>query len=276
MFNNISRFLFYKILKKGDKKNELENLFVDRFENRSKITWNYYSKIFREKEFSPFFVLATPRTGSTILVDYLNNTENIGCMHEVLNARTAIGIPRESSKRKALAHIKYTINNIKGSIRGVKFFSEQLQFFGIEIEDIQKIFPDAKYIVIYRKSLIEQYVSLMLAQETGKWINEPYNEKIIIRPDDYKEFCLTTQKAYSRFFNCPIIRARSIVMAYEDILIDAQHEFDTKIFPFLGEKKCIIRTKFKKQNTKKIDEVIENYEDVVDVIKNKISRQLWA
>src|SRR5205085_10957081 len=110
------------------------------------------------------------RSGSNLLVDYLDGLPGVQSLSEILNWRTRIGPRREVPTHGAIRHIRVSMQTLQSPLRGCKLFLSDLEDFRLTLEDLDGEFPDAKYIVLYRKSLAEQFVSLELARMTQQWI----------------------------------------------------------------------------------------------------------
>jgi len=133
--------------------------------NQAKITLKYF--ILRKNK-RAFFMLSTPRTGSHMLVDYLNSIPGVSFSGEVLQPLMPEGLPL-GPPAAALRHIAYSLNNCRQTVCGVKLHGEHLAAHGLRVDDLRRHFPLARYIVLYRRSLADQYLSLLIAMSTGRW-----------------------------------------------------------------------------------------------------------
>src|SRR5438445_4871241 len=58
------------------------------------------------KPYQPFFVVASARTGSNLLVEYLNQIPGVHCLSEILNWRSPIAPSQRTSTAGAIKHIR--------------------------------------------------------------------------------------------------------------------------------------------------------------------------
>src|SRR4029079_9095197 len=121
--------------------------------------------------FRPVFVLATARSGSNLLVDYLSRLPGVECGSEVLCTRRPFVIsPRQQNPRATLTHIARSLGSLRAPVRGCKLMLGQLVNCRLSLDLIDGAFPDARYIILYRQSLAEQFLSRESALLTGQWL----------------------------------------------------------------------------------------------------------
>src|SRR5438046_1262735 len=116
------------------------------------------------KAYQPFFVIASARTGSNLLVEYLNQIPGVHCLTEILNWHAPLAPSRGTSPAGAIRHIRRWMQTVRTGHRGCKLFFNHLDDFGLGVRDLEAAFPGANYIVLYREALAEQFVSLELAR----------------------------------------------------------------------------------------------------------------
>src|SRR5262245_3517079 len=100
-------------------------LEIRRFEHQVRLLRHWW--LYAHRPYTPLFVLASFRSGSNLLIDYLCQLPNVGCRGEVLCRTIPIG-PRRSClpPRTALQHIKYSLQGLKTPVRSCKLMLEQL------------------------------------------------------------------------------------------------------------------------------------------------------
>ena len=133
------------------------------------------------------------------------------------------------------------------------------------LDDVVNYFPNAKFIILYRKSLLEQFVSLKIAEKTDRWEwtrDFVLPESLRVDVGEFMEFCRRTKEFYEKVARAPWIRNCSLVLEYEELISDPQKIFDSKIFPFLGLPSHPVSTSMVKQNTKSMETIVENFEEV--------------
>ncbi len=238
-------------------------LLRKRSAHRLKIFLKYH---FKRSEKSPVFVIAARRTGSTLLLSYLNSIPGVSFDAEILNKEMFYGLrDRFISKRAALDHILHSVNHCRHRICGVKFLRLHLESHQLKMSDLRKILPQAKFIILYRKSLLEQYISLKAAEITHHWVwtkNYKLPSSIHVDPAEFRVFCASIRAFYKEILGDAWLRERFVLLRYEELTDDAQTVFNSKIFPFLNLPSSPISSPLVKQNPKKPHEIIENFDEV--------------
>ena len=236
------------------------------------LCWVYFIAILNTK--SPeikFLIFGQGRTGSTLLVELLNQIEGIYCDEELLNKRLfpiPIKIPfpylyvkgRSKMKKKRVYGFKVKI-----------FQLEEHQF--LDPSTFIKKMNKAGYriIYLYRRNLKEQVLSNLLALHNSKF-HVANDENYTFRPfkldiDDYKRRKTRRKEALER--------ERSILVNYdhlklcyeEDLLHEKMHKnCIDKICSFLSIDSNPVIAPLKKSNIFKEEEIIENYLEVKDYL----------
>src|SRR4051812_20298200 len=139
------------------------------------------------------FVVTSPRSGSNLLIEYLQNLPGMQSLSEVLNWGMTIGPSKCLHFERALRHIQLSMQTLKTPLRGCKLFLRELENYRLTIDDLEKAFSSAFYIVLYRENLAEQYVSQKAAERTRQWILRPGQTRkqitISIDPTQFKKHC---------------------------------------------------------------------------------------
>lgn len=223
----------------------------------------------REKQ--PVFILAAPRTGSTLIEDYLNSVPGISMAGEILSPTLACGLaPRPEAKRRALEHIAMSLNSQPTAIAGAKFLLSHLPLHGLTLDDLRGAFPSARYLVMYRASLVEQCVSFQVAKISGKWVGrrgtERYQGAIRLAPEDFLSYCRHQQEEYDQILNHSWLPDCGRIVCYEELASNPQLVFDKVVFPLLGLPVTPIVTQMEKQINRKPSEIIENYDEISELL----------
>jgi hypothetical protein len=223
----------------------------------------------------PIFVIGTPRCGSSLLESYLSKLPNTKVRGEILNPWLYMGMRRNCSvKKRVMRHIRYTLYSVDAMVCVAKLLNEHLERYNIFVKDLIKEFPPAKFIVIYRKKLGEQYYSLLKAKITQQWFekNEETKDikKINVNADDFVRYCFNIKEFYEKLI-AQLDKYDNITIAYEELKANGQTIIDHKIAPFIGVNSVKISTKLKKQNLKSLPDVIENYQNVKHLLKREIA-----
>jgi hypothetical protein len=220
----------------------------------------------------PLFVLAEPRTGSWLICDYLCSVPGISICGEILNPQEPCALPRQGvSKSAALRHIARSLNSCPSAIAGTKLMLCQMKSYGLTVDDLHHSFPNALYLIVYRKSLVEQFASVEVANTTGRWMmHDPnshrFNATIRVAPDDFLKFCESQRDFYRNLFNRTWLSSCARVVSYEDLAERAQEIFDDALFPFLSLVPTRVTTKLTKQNRRSMRDLIENFEEIQDLL----------
>ena len=154
----------------------------------------------------------------------------------------------------------------------------QLRHFGIGLNNLRELFSDAKFLILYRESLVEQYVSWRLGMKTGVWIQDvnakpsrthgASTAQIRFDIDQFNWFADDVRK------NCRAIAAdtwvtnNSVLVAYEDLCLNPNEMIQSRICPFLGLSPAPVSTDLVKQNPRNIQQIIENYADVESFLES--------
>lgn len=223
------------------------------------------------------FVIATARTGSRLLVSYLNTVPGVRLHYEVLNPKLQAGLRRRLvSKRTVLRHIDHSVRTRHARVGGAKFNNDQLYSHGLSLDDLRREFPHSKFIILYRRSLAEQFVSQEIARMTHKWHSrgekDGFRGSVRIDVDEFRRFANQLRAYYGTALSRPWIREFSILVTYEELAGDPQRLFDEAIFPFLGVPPVGVVTDLHKSNTRPLEEVVANYEEVAHVLAGKEAR----
>lgn len=252
-------------------------LIRKRSAHRLRIFLNY---ILNKKAKEPIFIITARRTGSNLLLEYLNSVHDVSFAPEVLNKNMFYGLRGQFiSKHAALRHIAYSIGYCKKNICGAKLVKVQLQHHGITLEDLKSYFPKARFIILYRRSLLDQFVSLEIAKKTNtwQWTNQfRLPDSITIKVPELTKFCGEIKQFYRDIFRHPWIKECSIALSYEELTQSPQETFERVVFPFLKLHPCQIVSSLKKQNTKKLHQIIQNYADIVPWIGHPLTHQDYS
>src|SRR3954468_11643555 len=108
---------------------------------RLKAHWRLLQKwwLRPHRPFQPVFVVATYRSGSNLLVSYLNQQPNVAALYEVLSPRLPIG-PRHDQMPagRAIRHIRFCLEGERAPIRGCKLMLPQLIDCNLTLDDLKR------------------------------------------------------------------------------------------------------------------------------------------
>lgn len=252
---------------------------IKRLKHRLKLAYRWW--LCPHASHRTFFVLATYRSGSNLLVDYLRRFSGLGCHSEVLLPTVPIGMDySEHSPENARWHLQRSLQALTQEIRGCKVMLDQLESCRITVGDIQELFPEANYLILYRESLVEQFVSHRLASTTAEWravTDEGSRDvQLSINPAELHSFCLNTRQSYAKLLGESWLADRSVLLSYEELVADAQCVFRERICPLLGLPDQELKTQLRKQNTLPLSQRVANYDDIRALIRNPVCHQWYS
>lgn len=227
--------------------------------------------------YQPLFVIASARSGSTLLIDYISRVPGVQSYCEVLCNLVPEG-PRKSRlpPQQALLHIRRSLQALRAPIRGCKLLIHQFENCGLTLDAVDATFPSAKYIVLYRESLAEQFVSFEAAMATKQWIlfdqKESKHAQVVLDPQKFSMFCRKTRQTYDGMLAHPAIRNRGIVLSYERLVADPESCLRNLICPLLDSPPVKPKTVLLKQNAAPLAKRVANYADVADLIHSSVCR----
>jgi LPS sulfotransferase NodH len=217
-------------------------------------------------------ILCEARTGSGLLSDLLNSVEDITIGGEILNPKVGNGIWPWASKETSLKHIKNSLSQFGTKYGGIKLHYSHFTKHNIKVHELVHKFPDTKFILLYRSSITNQFISSRITQITKQFGTrnqaKEIKRKLVIEPDFFKAYCCERirelqimkkdlQKNHSDY----------IEIQYEEIVENPQKLFNEKLFPFLNINPRKVTTNLKKQNQKSKPEIIENYDALKDLFE---------
>jgi LPS sulfotransferase NodH len=254
-------------------------LAARRFRHRLKLTLARW--LLPDRHYVPLFVLATGRSGSTLLIDYLRSLSGVNCYSEVLAQDARIGLRREERTPEAsLRHIRRSLQSLRTPIRCCKFMLYQLEECGLTMDDLRRAFPDAKYLIIYRESLVEQYLSRCSASVSGQWLvrrgKTPKQPQVTVDPLELHTYCEETRQQYEGLLTHAWLREHSVLLSYEDLVADPRRWFFDHICPLLNLPGGEPQTRLVKQNSRSVADRVENYHAIAEALNNPSYRQRYA
>jgi hypothetical protein len=227
---------------------------------------------FWHEPITKFIILGQGRTGSTLLVELLNQHPDIHCEEEILNKNFFIlgkKIPFPFLYIKGISRKK------NRKVFGFKFKLEHI-INDQNIEPsmfINKLYSNGyKIIYLYRHDVVQQEISSLLA-----WHNKKYHiyehEKFEFKPitinKNYFIKRLKQRIAYRKveYRLLENLKHKSIVYEYS-LLNNFEHQKTIdSIFSYLQVNPVEVLAKMKKSNTFKNEEIITNYSEIQAIIK---------
>jgi LPS sulfotransferase NodH len=232
--------------------------------------------------FRPLFVIATHRSGSNLLIDLLNRVPGVYCLSEILCPTFDYGPSlRKRTPQRATSHIRRSLHATgKLPVRGAKFMLDQLRRFRVTPSVLTEAFPDARYVILYRQSLAEQYLSVQSALATQQWSlrdgETPRQVRIGIDPADFRHYCERIKRDYQDWLACASPE-RAILLSYEELTSDPQWWLNERICPLVAlSTPPAIRSSLRKQSWQPLAERIANFDQVARLLQSPIARQSYT
>lgn len=257
----------------------LATVEIQRLRHKFKLLRRYWFASHRR--YTPLFVLATYRSGSNLLIDYMRSLASVQCYTEVLSPRLPIGLRRiDQSPKLALQHLKYSLQGLTSPVRGCKLMLDQLAACRLTAADLSRAFPSARFIVLYRESLAEQLLSVRSARETRQWVvhqgHAAQHVQVSIDPLELRWFCEETRALYGSLLAEKAPLENALLLSYEELVADPAGVFARRICPLLELPTAALSTTLVKQNPRPLVERIINYADIAALLDSPWCRQSYA
>ncbi len=216
-----------------------------------------------------FIILATHRTGSTLLESYLNCHTNTPCSSELFQAKVShpLSVPRyiewQRFYRKSISRY---ISKFVPAGGGFKLMYGQLSKF----PDLQRYLIKHKILIIHiqRENLLRRYLSYHLAKKTDSWSSNTSEYKlspIKLNPENILNEIREMQKKVNHH------RHFQKTNPYLDITYEDLSEFPdrtlSRIWNTLNEKPVQLKTELVKQNPYPLVKMISNYQEIETALK---------
>jgi LPS sulfotransferase NodH len=221
--------------------------------------------------------VATPRSGSNLLVDYINQLPHVQSLSEILNFGLEIGPKKCLHYRQAINHIRYSMQTLQTPYRACKLFLRDLANYRLTLDDLESAFPEPNYLVIYRQNLAEQFVSHKQAKATQQWILLPGEKRkkaaITIDPAELRKYSNDLRRGYDEIIAHPAVRERGTILSYEELTEDPARCLREKICPLLGVPAIEPKTALRKQNVQPLADRVANFDEVAALVASPLCRQ---
>jgi hypothetical protein len=200
-------------------------------------------------------------------MQYLASVRGVSATDEVLNHALSIGLRRRLlTRRGRLRHLQRSLSVLPGPITAAKITFTHLAQQGLTIDDLAAIRPEPTLVVLYRRSLAESFVSLQVATMTGHWESRsdasPFEGTVSVDPEEFRSYAAGIRAEYDSVLQSEWARRRAVAVAYEDLVHDPQRVFDDLVLPAIGLPSSPVSAHLRKQLTRPLDALVENYGDV--------------
>ncbi|MFT4313352.1 MAG: Stf0 family sulfotransferase [Candidatus Woesearchaeota archaeon] len=223
-------------------------------------------RILGHRTYDKCIILARSRTGSTLLLSYLN------CHPRIYIGGEEFAVLGSKNWKKVwdTFFCRYPF-----SARWVGFKIFYYHPRDKACEDLWNYLQKDKSIHIIhlvRKNRLRSIVSKEVGLKQGVWTSidakkqkQKIAKKVFLDPHKCVEYLEQSEKwekqARSQFADHPLIE-----ITYEDLVLNKQKTLNS-VFTFLGLSPKPVRTELKKQNPEKLRDLVENYDDLVKILK---------
>jgi LPS sulfotransferase NodH len=209
-------------------------------------------------------VLSAGRSGSSLLVNYLNCNRQIHCHGEVLNSGHEIyGTTEGKTREELIGHVAFFFQKRETTYVGAKFLTHQFGELDITVSDVLEVLRRPKVIALYRRSLLETYVSLLIAEETDTWYSSNVINKVSVTLNlpQFQEFAKVQRRRWQDSMR-EVARLCSFVCVSYEELINDQAITMNRVFSFLDVPSADVRSESVKQNPGTLRDKIANYDSL--------------
>jgi LPS sulfotransferase NodH len=223
------------------------------------------------------FLIAGARSGSTLLADYMSQLPGVESLSEILNWFAPIGPKKRLSSQDAIQHIHLSMQTRRAPYRACKLMVRHLANYQLTLGDLDAAFPGARFIILYRQSLVEQFVSQCLARATNQWVLLPGEERkrasVTVNPADLRRYCEETRRGYEEVLAFPALAERGAILSYEELTADPARCLRERICPLLGVPAIEPKTMLCKQNPQPLAERVVNFSEIAALATSALCHQ---
>ncbi|MEX2400651.1 MAG: sulfotransferase [Rhodothermales bacterium] len=232
------------------------------------------------------FILFAGRAGSKFLIDHLHRLPHTRFEYELFKPAALAGRHRllrmmryahgrYRSQVYAARSLREILRRISGRTVGIKITFDQVENSGMTVRELCDEFPEAKYLILYRRRLAEQFLSLQLAEVTGQWglyagetnFAEREATRLYLSRQEFEQYAERIKRQYRQAVRALSQSGRKfLVLAYEDLREDPEGHMKRWIAPFLeSEVERPYEAVVQRQRNRSVREVVKNFEEVEDL-----------
>ena len=244
--------------------------FKNLYRRQRKQLRDSYNKIFGTDQYQKFIIITYARTGSNLLMSYLDSHPHIEARGELF--RNLEGKPTDEVWNRF-----FNKKNRKISTAGFKlFYTHPFHTDDRKVWDIIAQDKDIKIIHLVRKNKLRTFLSGEIAKKTDKWTRKR-NSKIATEDKkievEFDHFCERVSKIdqYEKDTRENFKTHDFIEVCYEDLVFDKATTMNA-IFDFLHVERSTFKSGYKKQNTESLPDLIINF----DSFHKKLSESKYA
>ena len=215
-----------------------------------------------------FLVLSSARSGSTLLMQYLGSHPSILCsFQEPLNRETLAEQNLIGSKTGILNYLTASVlpwRSWAWRYVGCKVFTEQLEYCRICLHDVHVALCHPAVVVLYRRNMLDTYVSLRIAFQTEVWFSDEVVKEESRVHVDWQAFqdYVHEERARWRESLQGLKKVKNIhFLSYEELSSNSDSSL-AGVFLFLGVSQSHVIAFSKKQNPLPLEEKVLNFADI--------------
>lgn len=215
-----------------------------------------------------FIIFCSPRVGSGLLSNLLNSHPDIHVDDVILSSNRAkkLFLPIRYIKGYSMAFEK--------PVYGFKIHPDNLDYQNINTQKFLLKFQQAGWKIIHMKrtNILRQQISVMVAKQRNKWfdtVGYPLINLMFYIDKDELINKIQSQSLEYYHENNILKQIPHLTITYEDDLLRAgQHQKTAdRLFEYLGIESIPVTTKYKRTTTEKLSDFIENYDEIVSVLR---------
>ena len=221
-----------------------------------------------------FIILSSGRSGSSMLRQLLSCHPSIFCHAELLNRCDLLqyNLAKDGrivvSSHHLIKYIKARLVSWKPWLpyTGFKLFNEQIEFCKLSLGNLLNALHGPPVIVLYRENLLETYVSLQIALQTGNWYSERIINQLSIKIDweEFRDYVITERNRWRESMHVLSTHQKIMFISYTE-LTDRKTESMSKIITFLHLDPSVETfVASLKQNPLPLSEKISNYQETMN------------
>jgi LPS sulfotransferase NodH len=217
-----------------------------------------------DTNYEKFVVIARARTGSNLLLSLLNNHQQIRAFGEKFS--------RLGNKNTKLIFNEIFPKKSTKTIGFKLFYYHPIDSEDKSIWEILKNDTNFKIIHLQRKNVLRTHISELIARKLDLWTDRGRSEiglvkkKININVDEFYRVLEKNEKQIEKVKN-KFQQHKMIDVFYED-LVDNRSKTMERVFDFLNVSNHDSKTDLIKQNPEKMNDLIMNYEELVEKLIN--------
>lgn len=230
-----------------------------------------------------FVILFTGRSGSGLLCDLLDSHPDIKCYTELFMSPLLPAQVDEWSLDQIENYFADRDDNPAKFLSSVWQRNAGKSIVGFKLKKDQH--PDAETlllkdrtvtkVVLRRKNFLRQYVSYLIGRQTKQYVlhtgHSKRSAKVRFDPTEFTKYCEENDRYFSSVVDTLERTGQEFIELYYEDFENASDRQDalTPLMNALGvTSSASLKTSFIKQNPEPLDQIVENYDEVYDALKD--------